>query len=239
MKFRIQNNVVSLASASYFPRITRTPWEGGDRYSVVKREVLRRSKNRPAGDNCPMLYALKGYDGLEVSQPMIELFYSLVERSIATYFKQALNIDLIFIIPSKSKVVYRFANLVATRYGIRQIDGSPFLKKLLPSELIERIKSNPDIPNNIEQAISTALRRDKTLNIKHIKTEYRAYLRPIFHPLLPYEREKIGEATHILLIDDIFASGLTLNSARDILIQLYPQATISALTLFGSIESSS
>lgn len=55
MKFLIKNNTVTISDKNKIPEIQRHEWENSYLYSVIQREIIRRSAKRPAGDNCPML----------------------------------------------------------------------------------------------------------------------------------------------------------------------------------------
>ena len=71
MRHRISNNTVSLIRSEKEANLIKKNRGTYLVYSVIKRFKQGRTKDqkrRPAGDNCPILYAMKGRDNL-IIQP--------------------------------------------------------------------------------------------------------------------------------------------------------------------------
>ena len=237
MKFLIKNNTVTISDKNKIPEIQRHEWENSYLYSVIQREIIRRSAKRPAGDNCPMLYAMKNSDGLITSKETISNLYNdYVPRSITNYFGDKCYFDLIIPMPSSCSIPSDIAKIIQDLYHIDIFDVTGQIVKKEPSEMIEFISSNRNIPDRCKQSIVTALNRNKDkLNIKNVKVQDRHYLFPILKILGKAEIFAHYSPVNILLIDDIFTSGLTLSSMKKILSDVYPNAQISALTLFSPL----
>ncbi|OBX05958.1 hypothetical protein QV06_00740 [Gallibacterium genomosp. 3] len=236
MKFIIENNVVTISNKSSVPKIQYYEWEGDYLYSIIQREIIRRSAERPPGDNCPILYAMKNSDDLTTTEDTIDKLYSYVFSSIINYFGNKCNFDLIIPMPSSCSIPLDISQILQNIYNIDILNIADYIVKKEPEEIISLISSNKDVPDKIKQIIVTALNRNKEkLNIKSVKVQYRHYLFPIFKISGDTSIFESYSPTHILLIDDIFASGITLSSVRGILKELYPNTRISALTLFSPL----
>lgn len=235
MKFIVKNNVVSINTKHPQSKLVRYAWENNFLYSIVQREIIRRSAKRPPGDNCPMLYALKNSDGLTTSTETVNKLYEYTSASIKEYFGYGFDFDLIVPMPSSCDIPTKISNIFQNLYQINVLDIKNTIVKKDVSEVIMEISRSNEIAESVKQAIITALNRNKgTLNIKNVKVEYRHYLFPIFKPLKSDLFNKY-KPRKILLIDDIFTSGLTLRSVKQILCDIYPNAEISALTLFSPL----
>ncbi|WP_176672784.1 hypothetical protein [Bisgaardia hudsonensis] len=236
MKFIIENNVVTISNKTNVPQIQCAQWEDDYLYSIIQREIIRRSRNRPLGDNCPMLYAMKNSDNLTTKKDTIDELYDYASRSIVNYFGDKCNFDLIIPMSSSCSIPLDISKIIRKIYNINILDIKNYIVKKTPGEIIELISSNEAIPDKEKQIIKTALNRNKeTLSIKNVKVQYRHYLFPIYKISGTTSIFENYSPTNIVLVDDIFTSGLTLASAKHILKKLYPNARISALTLFGPL----
>ena len=82
MRHRISNNTVSLIRSEKEANLIKKNRGTYLVYSVIKRFKQGRTKDqkrRPAGDNCPILYAMKGRDNLIIQfQVSHSLFHLLL-----------------------------------------------------------------------------------------------------------------------------------------------------------------
>lgn len=234
MKFKIENNQVVIASSPNKGVIFKHSGEITI-YSIIRRYKERREKHRPIGDNCPMLYAMKGDEGLTADIQTINAVYDYASKLINEYsFDIHLKrpFDVIILMPSKYDIGRNLAYLLQKKFDIEIIDN--FLKKKTPQKLIEDVKNDDSIPLDKKQALITALHRsERTLSIKNIAPKNRCYLH-IFsgdHVKLP------PDTKHVLLVDDISSSGATFESAATVIRQYCKQVEmISAITLFAPIK---
>lgn len=234
MKFEIKDNQVVIAS---YPSKETILKHNGEItiYSIIRRYKERRGKSRPIGDNCPMLYAMKGAEGLTTDIETIDAVYEYAKKLIDEYpFEEHIEqpFDVIILMPSKHSIGRNLACLLQQKFNINIIDN--FLRKKTPETLIDDVRSDNTIPPDKKQSLITALQRSEgVLSIKDIAPKNRCYLH-IFcgdHVKLP------ADAKHVLLVDDISSSGTTFESAAAVIRQYCKQVEmISAVTLFAPIK---
>lgn len=232
MKFKLTDNTVVILDTKIRP-IQLFSWKNGKLMSIIKRQKENRKKGiRPLGDNCPMLYAMKNSDGLITSQETISELFNYCETVLIKHFTE-FPFDAVIVMPSSHSIGVRLAKILAQQYNV-PIYTDYFAK----SEVIESINTviaNQDIPMNVRQSIKTALSRNvEKLELKSVKTEYRRYI-PV---LKKTDLELPLEIHNVLLVDDIYSSGTTLNNARNIIKENAAHiSSISALTLFGPLST--
>ncbi|HDX0990397.1 TPA: hypothetical protein RNX34_002131 [Pasteurella multocida] len=233
MKFIIdKNNFVKIESTQQL-QMLRYNWGVNENlYSIIKRQKERRKIERPLGDNCPMLYALKNSDGLSVDDETIKKLFLYARDSIKDYFKTKFPFDAVIVMPSKHNIGYKLAHIIGELYQVHIITN--YLTKNTPDAVINEIIHNPDIQPDTKQRIKTAIQRNMNhLSIKGLQPKDRKYVSVLVNDVawLPVNTRKV------LLIDDIYSSGSTLNSAKKLVKQLSPQVeVVSALTLFSPLS---
>lgn len=232
MKFIIdKNNFVKIASEQQMP-ILKYNWGTNENlYSIIKRQKEKRRIDRPLGDNCPMLYALKKTDSLSVDDETVKKLFLYAQNSIQDYFKSTFLFDVVIVMPSKHEIGYKLACIIGELYKVHIIKD--YLIKNKPKAVIDEIISNPDIKPDTKQRIKTAIKRNMDhLAIKALQPKDRKYI-----PVLAQGMACLpSNAKKVLLVDDIWSSGATLNCAKKLVKQLSPQVEIvSALTLFSPL----
>ncbi|AIJ31211.1 phosphoribosyltransferase [Actinobacillus suis] len=232
MKFIIDKNNCVKIESDQPQQMLKYKWDTTYLYSIIKRQKEKRRAGRPLGDNCPMLYALKNSDGLSTDDETVKKLFLYVRNSIKDCFKSNFPFDAVIVMPSKHSIGYELAQIIGELYKVHII--TDYLMKNTPQSAIDKVIHNPDIRSDIKQRIKTAINRNMdNLTIKALNTKDRKYV-----PLLV---KNVGwlpvNTRNVLLIDDIWASGTTLKSARGLIEQWSPQVkSISALTLFSPIS---
>ncbi|OOF81953.1 hypothetical protein BKG92_07470 [Rodentibacter ratti] len=237
MKFKIKGNEVVIKKIYPNSSISKVDGKvlGGKItiYSVIRRFKERRGAKRPIGDNCPMLYAMKGAEGLTTDADTINKVYEHAQKLIDEYsFEENLPFDVIILMPSKHEIGRNLANLLSQKFDIEIIDN--FLKKKEPEKLFDEVKKDHSIPQDAKQALKAALRSDSgTFSIKDVAPKHRKYL----HIFNGYNLQLPKGTKHVLLVDDISSSGATFESAVAVIKQHCKQVeTISAFTLFAPLK---
>lgn len=203
--------------------------------SIFARTKGKRDKNDP-GDNCPMLYVMKGIDELRTNPRDIALLCASFRKILPAYLDRGFQWDWIIPLPSSSPVSLRLANKVQkrTQRGVcypdalvkltavnvlRNLDGLRISSK-------EKTRARNDIKRFIRNNGENAF-----FQIKSVSTDVRLHVNPLAWGSLPLGTKP---PQRILLIDDMITSGASLSNAESILKHRYPSARLEALTLFGS-----
>lgn len=237
IKFTIKDNEVCILSFPS-PKIIETTWADSTLYSVVKREKEKRSKKghgHTQGDNCPILYAMKQADDLSITEQSVEQLYDYIHRSIDEFFQDNFKFDAVIPMPSKHDVGQKVAHILEKLFNVKIIDDLFVKHSATEATRIAIASKNAD--ERAKQAIKTALGRngEDKLELKNVPARYRKFV-PIlkFSEPTPVEMNTINS---VLLIDDILSSGSTLNNARKLIKERYPNIQhIDILTVFGPLS---
>lgn len=236
IKFTIKDNEVLISSLTS-PQIIEMKWGDSTLYSVVKREKEKRSKKGHGhiqGDNCPMLYAMKQADDLLVTEQTVENLYDYIRQSIDKFFQSNFKFDAVIPMPSKHDIGQRVAHILEEQFDVKIIDDL-FAKHSATDAIQIVLKSNLD--ESIKQSIKTALGRniENKLELKNVLAKYRKFV-PILKISDPTPTE-MNAINSVLLIDDILSSGSTLENARKLIKEHYPNIQrIDILTVFGPLS---
>lgn len=203
--------------------------------SIFARTKGKRDRNTP-GDNCPMLYAIKGIHELRTHPRDIALLCASFRLILPAYVEKGFEWDWIVPLPSSSPVCLRFAERVhkQTKRGIFHTSA---LAKMTAGKVLENIntlritsRDKTRVRNDIKRFIDVQ-GEDAAFQIKSVNVALRRHINPLMWGNVP-------SGTHpprgILLIDDMVTSGTSLMNAENILRHRYPRTKIEALTLFGS-----
>lgn len=203
--------------------------------SIFARTKGKRDRNDP-GDNCPMLYVIKGIHELRTHPRDIALLCASFRQILPAYVEKGFEWDWIVPLPSSSTVCFRFAERVhkQTQRGICYTNA---LAKITAREVLENLstlrissRDKTRVRNDIKRFIEVH-GEEAPFHIKSVNVALRHHINPLVWGHVPH-------GTHpprgILLIDDMVTSGTSLVNAEAILKHRYPKTKIEALTLFGS-----
>ena len=205
-------------------------------HSVFKRlpHKSKAPKSELRGDNCPLIYALKGADGLYTEVTEVKKLIPPGKQILDTFISdKSEGYDLILPMPSNHSI-----SLILARRVHKLLPKSSIivtgLRKATVRQVFQQLKDN-DLGHNANAAISKQLKKmeqdvglDGLFSIKNIPTRYRRDLSPVvLTDALP------DVASRILLVDDLFSTGSTLFGARNLLQRYMPNAKIEALCLFS------
>ncbi|NIL04988.1 hypothetical protein HB976_18805 [Yersinia mollaretii] len=211
-------------------------------YSVFKRRKTSGKQQRDRalrqlGDNCPIIYALKGKEGLITdfsSIKKLNVSFKTIIKYISALEPQGYQV--VISVPS----THNISHIIGKRFSkhFRSIHLKNVLRKITIQEAFNLL-DREDI--NLEESKSLKFRIKKQykevgfqgfFSLKGVPTLYRDLLPPLsmnVRPQLTFTPDRI------LIVDDLLASGTTLETAAKIIQNLYPNAMIHAACLFSSI----
>ncbi|MCB2386364.1 phosphoribosyltransferase family protein [Thalassolituus alkanivorans] len=210
-------------------------------YSAFRRTRTKRKGSGNKGDNCPLIYALKGLEDLTVKRSTISQlvpnFRSILERFSS---HTACQWDLIVCVPSSSPIGHIIAKRVARATtsweGIIAVDA---LQKTTIWDARVQLNTLSDIAKGDKSTLFNNLKFQRAKNnddwtapysLKTVPTKLRHYLRTLKHQ----KSYKSLNPKNILIVDDIVSSGTSLTQAHALIAAKYPNAEITGFTLFSS-----
>lgn len=204
--------------------------------SIFARTKNKRDKSIP-GDNCPMLYALKGIGCLKTTRRDIMLLKDNYSKILEKYLKSDLEWDYFIPLPSSNSLTFAFAQRVQRHAGVGTCNNRILTKITAEQALlkVDKLQIKSADKATIKQSIKRFIKHngsDKEFQIKSIFTKLRKNIEP-FEWNSSFNGN-ISPTSKILLIDDMVTSGTSLLSALNLIKNRYPDSTVEALTLFGS-----
>ncbi|HHR6130810.1 TPA: phosphoribosyltransferase [Providencia alcalifaciens] len=197
----------------------------------------RNRQQRQLGDNCPLIYALKGKEGLFTDLSSIKKLRTSFEMIVNHIAESEHNgYDLIVSMPSSYNISHMIAKRLASKF--KAPHEANILRKITVDEafrLLDRADVSVEETKSIDFRIKVQAKEVGlygNFSLKGIPASLRNVLPPLVldsPPTLHYQ------PLRVLLVDDLIASGTTLTTAVKIISQQYPYADIHAVCLFSSI----
>jgi hypothetical protein len=201
-------------------------------YSTFQRHKTPRSKSRDRdlnnGDNCHLLYALKGKNGLQPAPGAMDKLWLHFDEIINDMMEQTGKYDVIVSMPSSHSISKDYAVRLASHY--RCPVRSDLFEKISKKQAREMLEhsglSSPD-----KRSVAKRLgKEDGDFSLKDIPTCYREYFPPVrLCADLPADCERF------LLADDLLSTGTTLVSAKRLILASAPKTHIDAACLFSAV----
>ena len=192
-------------------------------HSIYKRVKTRSNQ----WDGNPLIYALKNQKGYQLSKSELKNFlYSFYY--ILNKLLQNKTYDLILVLPSSSNVAKGLSKRVS-RY---------FAKDLLFQDVFEKqsidIVLNKSKQKELKRQLSKLQKadRDKTFSMKNVPPKVREY----FSPIKLQSKFDFSRYKNILIVDDLLATGNSIQSARDIILTQNSKAKVEGLCLFSGLD---
>lgn len=225
---------------------SKTIISGIDVFSVYRRKKSpgpeRRDRDlKRLGDNCPLIYALKGKQDLSVELSSIKRLMDFMP-DILDKMVGELPDDLtdIVTIPSAHPLAKTLAKRLGRRLFLPVRDD--LLVKATCFEATRRAdkilkEDRFSVSREIEVDLRNTVKRLlKSAQAPYSSKETRVPIRSYFDPLkvCPGHME-ISAESKVLLVDDLLASGETILAANSLLNQLGLKTTCTAATWFGAV----
>ena len=243
MRHTISNNIVHLVPSEKEAHLIQKSHDAYQVYSVIQRFTQGRTKNqkRPAGDNCPILYAMKGRDELTILQEDVNLLYEYAKNLIQNHFQSHFPYDALILLPSSCNIAVKIGEIINLLYGTLIIKDS-FLKKTVSEvkdDLYTMLRKN-EISRATFSSLLSNLKdenNDDLVTIKVISMKNRSYVKPFKFSNDSNFKSSLEELSSDLIIDDIMSSGASINCAIHLLKGQYMNiAQVDVLTLFSSLD---
>lgn len=226
---------------------TKVNLRGMTVHCAFQRKYLSAKKakgvdDRLPGDNCPLIYALKGADGLRVSHSSIRALNAHAPTILAAISEMlAGQIDAIVPMPSSSALARILAKRLARLTGISVQEG--LFVKSSNAQAMLRAKAltangNKTLRYAQVRELKPLLRKmernpDQPYAVKNIKTSLRGFFDPI--QLAPAFAPQMASVRY-LLVDDLLATGETLVAARSLITAHNLGSVDRAVTWFGPVR---
>jgi len=216
-------------------------WVGELRiWSVFKRRLasakLQRDRRlKMLGDNCPIIYAIKGKQGLTtdlVSILSLSRSFNVILDDIVS--QETEGYDAVISMPSS----HPLSAMVATRFARKF--SAPHLRNVFCKITVEEALTMLDRADiDVADHKRLAFRIGKQLqsagfngafSMKDIPVGFRH----IFTPLKINTGALTINSSRVLLVDDLLATGTTMSTAADLIRQVNPRANVCGACLFSS-----
>jgi hypothetical protein len=217
------NPVIQQVSKNY-PQLTV--------YSTFRRHkapnsIGRDREQRSRGDNCHLLYALKGKDGLRTTFGAIRRLMLHFDAILEDIVIQSGTYDAIIPMPSGYAISRIYAKRLARRYGCEVHEG---IFEKITMDNAKRLLSISPLTSPEKRKIAARL-SGTDFSLKNIPTKYREH----FPPVVLLEHALPEGCQRFLLADDLLATGTTLLAARRLILESLPTASVDAACLFSAI----
>lgn len=203
-------------------------------YSIFLRQ---KSYTANLGDNCPLIYALKRKRGLYVTKDSIGSLCLHIYEIMMLFFKGRLSegtlYDLIIPMPSSHKISYYLAKRISELFTNSCV-VSDFFRKASCEDVLKQINTDQGTPHNakvnIINAINSAKKSGSNFSIGDVNTKFRKYVAPLAFKGGDFHDKKV------LLIDDLFATGSTIISAKNYIHSASDVLKVDGLCLFSPLN---
>jgi hypothetical protein len=201
-------------------------------YSTFQRHKAPQSKsrdrnNRKVGDNCHLLYALKGKDGLTTTFGAMRRLLLNFDSIIEDMLDQVDRYDVVIPMPSEHNISRIYADRLARRFNC-EVKFNVF-DKISAEQALELLHVSP-LSSSEKSRVKARLDPSK-FSLKNVPIDFRQHFPPI----------AIGpggiplEFTRFLLADDLLATGTTLVAAKRLIQTVIPGAIVDAACLFSAV----
>ncbi len=211
-------------------------------HDLIVHSVFKRLYSRQGGDGNPLIYALKGKKGFSITLKECGKFNPNISVILDRLILQK-NYEVILTMPSSHKIVERFAKKINRRTPTNCILINNIFTKKTFREVYSDLEDIPLTPEHKKNIIALRRSLEKDLNrnpnkifsMKDVETKDRMYICPLKIDLTQIDKIQQLRGKSILLVDDLLASGTTLTSAYNLLIDLEISNEIEALCLLGKV----
>lgn len=221
-RYKIKNKHGELEVFSVFTRLKSS---GRNRSRVARADA-------PVGDNCPLIYALKGKANLTTDANSVKLLVRSGRKIIESF--EPREGEVMVCAPSSHSLVSNFATLVGKQLNLAAVPNT-LIKASVESaiqdvEVAIALATDPLAKKDLV-SIKRKLGDQTVLALKDVPTKYRSLIRPF----VAGHGELGEEQRDVILVDDLVASGTSLIGAMRALEAKYPGTRFRAITLFSDV----
>lgn len=182
--------------------------------------VFSRNKRGPRRDDGnPLVHALKGRKGFTILPFWKNQVMARAQAILAKAQDELQGFDFVMPMPSSSPFCAEFAALVAATADLPILAPS-FLRKRRVGELLaDAIANPPKVKGGLKKAFTSQMHAWENMNPNAIyqAKDVNVHLRPAFNAFALGDGPPHVQGMRVLIVDDIFATGSSLASAREIL----------------------
>lgn len=194
---------------------------------------IRRDRSQPQpGDNCHILYALKQKDGLVTTHTSVRLLVKS-GRQILEHMSHQIGADTVIYMPSGYSLSRIIGQRCAKAFGAELVD-KVFRKasKLEAYEALTHAEKNGLISTSEKRKLDFRLKKTPDVfSLKDIPVQHRHLFRPLH--LISHARKDVQG--HVVLVDDLLASGQTLSVAAELIREMEGVTSVQAVSLFSDL----
>lgn len=189
---------------------------------------LKRDRHsRVRGDNCHLLYALKGKDGLHTTFGAIRNLMLHFDAILEDMIDQSNDYHAIIAMPSSHAISRIYAKRLARRYRCDLLTG---VFDKISVEMARQLLTASPLASSEKRRIAARLGTEG-FSLKDIPVGFRSH----FPPVSMRENALPDGYSRFLLADDLLSTGTTLVAARRLILSAIPSAQVDASCLFSAV----
>jgi len=205
-------------------------------------KLARKRDEKVIGDNCPLIYALKGKDGLSVEFKSIKILNLSIPEIIGRIAQLLGNqLDLVASMPSSSPLAAILGRRLSRAVG--RPHTSDLFTKATNAQASAQVSlaietDRKAFTREEEVALKNVLKHlsrvpEEAYTAKNVRPAIRKYFEPLAMGALP---QHIQNQSRILLVDDLLATGETLKAAHRLLSTAGLQGEHAGVTWFSRVK---
>jgi len=193
------------------------PTKGRFRGIPLLHVFSRNQRGARRDDGNPLIHALKGRKGFSILAHWRGQVMFRAKAILEKASEQLEGFDYVLPMPSSSPFCAEFAGLVA-QVSCAPILNPDFLRKRRVDEVLAEAKANPPMVGRLKTALASQLNAWAKTNPKAIyqAKDVDLKLRLFFNPFALEGEAPELQGKRVLIVDDIFATGSSLASVREI-----------------------
>lgn len=193
----------------------------------------RHDRRANPGDNCHLLYALKGKGGLSTDVASIKKLLEHFDGILDDISALSAGYDLVVSMPSNHNISHILGRRLARKFSCSHLQK--VFDKISVADA-KNLLEKANLERETRQSLAFRLKNNgghKDFSLKCIPTDYRHLFPPITqNPRFPLPG---SDYKKIMLADDLLSTGTTLLEARRLLKLVFPAAEVDATCLFGAV----
>lgn len=202
-------------------------------FQRLKAPAATKNHKKSHGDNCPLLYALKGKDNLKTTLSDIKLLLLHFDAILDDIMNKTQKYDAVIVMPSSHAISKIYATRLARKYQCDLLDN--IFQKITVADA-QKMLEMTDLASPHKRSIDSKLKKQAAngqtnFSLKDIPINFR----PHFPPLTMTAEQSINDYKKILLADDLLSTGTTLLTGKNLILNCVPDASIDASCLFSAV----